>query len=127
MTLLTAPLLTPQAAFEAHLQAWCTAGATTDFGFVHDAAVYEFPFAPNHAARLVVGKAAIVALVCTVPLLGEGWEFHGHAYYPGADPETVTVQFHGSTTARSTGRRYEQHYISLVQVCNGQIIHYSEY
>ncbi len=120
-------LLTPQTAFEAHLEAWRTAGTATDFSFVHDAAVYEFPFDPNPAARRVMGKAAIMALVRTVPLLGEGWEFHGHTYYPGADPQTVTVQFRGSTTARYTGRRYEQHYISLVQMCEGQIIHYWEY
>lgn len=92
--------------------------------FTEDAA-FEFPFAPAGTPKQLTGRAAIVDHLSRLgPLIAFG-DFTLAAVYRCAD----TTIFEASCQGRGvdTDRAYDQKYVAVVRVQDGQIARYADY
>ncbi|WP_067819395.1 nuclear transport factor 2 family protein [Actinomadura kijaniata] len=88
--------------------------------------VLEFPYGPEGYPREVRGKAGLHAYMRNFPEHFQV-EFTDLRFHETTDPALVVAEFRSRGTARSTGRPYEQTYISLVWTENGRISRYVDY
>lgn len=86
-------------------------------------AVYEVPF----MGRTFEGPAAIERFVGAVLPVMDGLAFRDIAIRPMLEPGWVLAQYRGTARIRTTGRPYEQTYVSVFQVRDGKIARYQEY
>jgi ketosteroid isomerase-like protein len=89
----------------------------------HVDAIYEVPF----MGRTFEGPAAIERFVGAVLPVMEGLAFRDIVIRPMLEPGWVLAQYRGSARIRTTGRPYEQIYVSVFHVRDGKIAHYQEY
>jgi uncharacterized protein len=89
--------------------------------------VIEFPYAPPGFAQRLKGREAIAA---HLQALAERLEFNSVAdvvKHETADPEVVIIEYSGFGRGLPTHEPYEQRYISVIRVRDGQIIRYQDY
>jgi hypothetical protein len=95
--------------------------------FAEDA-VLALPYAHAGTPREVVGRDAIIDYI---GLLGDHFSqgiFFGHTFDTMADnPNEVIARYSASTELLSTGRRYENTYVTLIEVREGKVVRYTEY
>lgn len=90
-------------------------------------AVMEFPYAPEGLARRLEGRAAIQAHLEHLSSIIAFDHVGAATVYEGADAEVVVLEFEGFGRGVSTGAAYEQHYVSLIRLREGEIVHYRDY
>ena len=86
----------------------------------------EFPFALP-SPRRVEGREALAAHIA---FLASRIEFLGVSdvvKHETGDPEVFILEFAGSGRAVATGEPFEQRYISVIRLRDGQIAHYRDY
>ncbi len=89
--------------------------------------LFELPYAPEGAVRELRGRDALLAYL---PKVGDLIAFESmslHRVLAASDCETFTLEFSCKGAHPETGARYDQDYISVVQVQDGKIIHYRDY
>ncbi|WAS96449.1 nuclear transport factor 2 family protein [Nannocystis punicea] len=115
------------AALAAHLE-WIARDIERWLELFADDAIVEFPY----AARLglpprLLGKPAIAAYFRRTPAVFRDLRFSGLRSYPGADPDVIVAEVHGSATLFPRGTAYEQDYVMVLECKDGQIARYREY
>ena len=101
-------------------------GADTFVEMVAEDGVMEFPFALP-SPRRVEGREALAAHIA---FLASRIEFLGVSdvvKHETGDPEVFILEFAGSGRAVATGEPFEQRYISVIRLRDGQIAHYRDY
>ncbi|AKT41921.1 nuclear transport factor 2 family protein [Chondromyces crocatus] len=95
--------------------------------FAEDGMV-EFPYAGSLGSPgRLEGKAAIRRYFTEALKSFEGLEFTRRRKHLLHDPDLVIAEVHGSATITTTGRRYEQDYVMVLQTRAGKIVLYREY
>jgi uncharacterized protein len=85
------------------------------------------PYAPPSFTQRLKGREAIAA---HLKALAERLEFNSVAdvvKHETADPEVVIIEYSGFGRGLPKGEPYEQRYISVIRVRDGQIIRYQDY
>ncbi|NIA68642.1 SnoaL-like domain-containing protein [Pelagibius litoralis] len=89
--------------------------------------VFEFPYAPEAAVSRLDGKAALAAYLPKVSELIDIESMELRATYKDAESETFVIEFKCFGSSRLNDARYDQNYISVVQLRDGLIAHYKDY
>ncbi|RSS82168.1 nuclear transport factor 2 family protein [Streptomyces sp. WAC06614] len=115
-----------QQAFRNHL-AYLSAGRITEWVdlFTEDG-VLEFPYAPKGFPARTEGKEGLFAYMRNFP---EHFrvEFVDLHFHETVDPSLVIAEFKSKGVALSTGRPYDQTYISVVETEEGRISRYVDF
>lgn len=88
--------------------------------------VLEFPYAPPGWPDRFQGHAAIHDHMRKFPEHLKV-SFHNIRFHPVSDPELVIAEFDGEGTALSTGRSFQQTYISVIWTEDGRITRYRDF
>lgn len=89
--------------------------------------VMELPFAPPGLKLRLEGRDAIIAHLQTVTKLIKLDAMSNVITHETSDPDVIIVEFEGSGQGVITGEPYDQHYISVIRVRDGNIVHYKDY
>jgi uncharacterized protein len=89
--------------------------------------VMEFPYAPPGFAQRFEGREAIAAHLQSLAGLLEFNNVADVVKHETTDPEVVIIEFSGFGRGLVTGEPYEQRYISVIRVRDGQISRYQDY
>ncbi len=89
--------------------------------------VMELPFAPPGMKTLLEGRDAIAAHFQTATKLIKLNTMSHVVTHETSDPEVIIVEFAGSGQGLATGEPYDQRYISVIRVRDGDIVHYKDY
>ena len=89
--------------------------------------VMEFPFALPNVVQRVEGREALSARISFLSGLIEFNSVSEVVKHETSNPEVFIVEFSGSGKGLATGEPFEQRYISVIRVRNGQIVHYKDY
>ncbi|ADO56429.1 MULTISPECIES: nuclear transport factor 2 family protein [Paenibacillus] len=92
-----------------------------------DNAVFEFPYAPKHFVQVLQGKAAIYEYIKEFPSILRIQHFSSPTIHTTTDPSLFVAEFASEAQAVSTGKPYNQTYISVIKLKNGKISHYKDY
>lgn len=93
----------------------------------HEEAVFEYPFAPDGFPQQVSGKQAIFDNFKDFPNTIKFFEFTDVQMHPTLNPDTLIIEFACRGRAVTTGKPYNQRYISVVQMADGKIARYRDY
>ena len=91
----------------------------------HDDAVFEFPFAAAEPRR-VEGKAAMAAYLATIEgtIVFEGFDLDVCHPIEGGG---VVLEYRSKARMTSSGVRFEQGYVAIIETSGGRIHRYREY
>jgi ketosteroid isomerase-like protein len=93
-----------------------------------DGAIVEFPYAPSTYHKRLEGKEAIFDHYKSAASVMDVLEEKPFVVYPSSDPLVVVVEASIKFHIKSTGKIYDQDYISVVKVReDGKIVLYREY
>lgn len=96
-----------------------------DISFYADNIVARFPYAPEgHTSRLE-GPDAVAGFMRRIPSFAEEFAFGEPTIHETSDG--FIAEYHGGSTFKSTGNRYEQDYISIFKIADGKIQSITEY
>lgn len=87
--------------------------------------VFEFPYAPDGLPTRLVGREAFSSHLSKIAPLLEFGALHLDAVHPSDN--TVVFEFHCQGRGKETALPYDQSYISVVTLRDGQIAHYRDY
>jgi uncharacterized protein len=91
-------------------------------------AVFALPYAPPGTPRETVGRDAIVAFVTMLGDFFPPGAFTGHTFDTLAgDPGQVIARYAVRTTLLTTGKPYENTYITLLAIRDGQVARLTEF
>ncbi|QFT33659.1 nuclear transport factor 2 family protein [Roseibium porphyridii] len=102
-------------------------GSETLLDMVCDEIVFEFPYAPEGAIRRLDGKAALARYL---PRVGKLVSLHTlalHQVTANADHSRFVVEFSCTGESKVTASRYDQDYISVIELRDGLISTYKDY
>jgi len=97
------------------------------FNLFTDDVVFEFPYAQEPNPKRLDGKAALQQYLENMGQVLEITSFTEPIIHIAADAPVFFAQFGASGRNLSTGRSYEQSYISVIKVKDGRIAHYQDY
>ncbi len=91
--------------------------------------VLELPFAPPGFRTPLVGRDAIAAhLQMASNLIKlDNLTVSEVVTHETSDPEVLVVEFAGLGHGLATGEPYDQRYVSVIRVRDGNIVHYKDY
>jgi uncharacterized protein len=89
--------------------------------------VVEFPFAPDAAARRIVGRAAIYEYLRNYPNVIDIKSTPTMVIHGTDDPNVAIAEWSVSGRVISSGNPYEMSYATFVAFQNGLIVSYREY
>ncbi len=92
-----------------------------------DDVVFEFPYALPGGIRRIEGKAALADYL---PRFGELFTMESMALIRAIlsdDGQHAVVEFSAKAHANDTGARYDQDYVSVIDLRNGRISRYRDY
>jgi uncharacterized protein len=89
--------------------------------------VMEFPFALPNVSQRVEGREALSARLGFLSGLIEFHSVSEVVKHETGDPEVFILEFAGVGKGLTTGEPFEQRYISVIRVHDGQIVHYKDY
>lgn len=102
-------------------------GAHSFLQMLADDAVMEFPYAPPGIAGRLEGRAAITAHVNGLGHILTIERMTDLVVYPTTRPGVVVLEFGCLGSGVSTGKPYNQTYISVITLRDGHIVHYRDY
>lgn len=88
--------------------------------------VLEFPYGPEGFPKRVAGKAELYEYMKNFPAHFEV-RFTKLRFHETTDPTLVIAEFSSEGRALSTGRPYDQTYISVVETREGKITRYVDF
>lgn len=88
--------------------------------------VLEFPYPPTGTPDYFKGHAALYDYMQHFPETFR-LKFVNVRFHETVDPALVIAQFNSEGIAISTGKRYDQTYISVVETRDGKISHYKDF
>jgi ketosteroid isomerase-like protein len=100
-----------------------TGDMATIWSLFAEGGVVEFPFAGLRFIDFASLDAAVSPLLAQLPNL----KFTDPAFVPLADPNGVIAKYKGHATVTSTGKAYDQTYISEIHVHRDKVASYTEY
>lgn len=104
------------------------ADAGEDFlAMCSDDIVFQLPYAPDGMVTELRGRDALAAYLPKVAALIAFESLSTPTVHPSQDGETFTVEFSCKGHGVKTKNRYDQDYVSIIQVQNGRIIRYRDY
>ena len=89
--------------------------------------VLEYPYAPPGLNTPIAGRDAIIANfqrirpVLRIDAVTDVFEIEV------SDPDTIVLEFSGRGEGLITKEAYDQRYISVIRMRNGNIVHYKDY
>ena len=89
--------------------------------------VLEYPYAPPGLSTPIAGRAAIVANFQRLRKLLRIDGVADVAEIEVSDPNTVVLEFSGRGEGVITNEAYDQRYISVIRMRDGNIVHYKDY
>ena len=95
--------------------------------FAEDA-VLALPYAPSGTLREVAGRDAIIDYIGLLRDYIPAGIFREHRFDTlAADPNEVIARYSARTELLTTGRPYENTYVTLIQIGDGKVTRYTEY
>lgn len=104
-----------------------SAEATSLLDMCDDNIVFEFPYAPEGFTVRLVGKEALKAYLPTVADLLTIESITLSRVIIAADSEAAMIEFSCKGYSNQTGARYDQVYVSVVELQAGRITRYRDY
>ena len=101
--------------------------ATSFVEMMADDGVMEFPFAPPGLTTRLDGRAAVAAHLASLDGLIAFDAMAVRSVHRTTDPAVTVIEFEASGRGLTTGRPYEQFYISVITVRQGRIALYRDY
>ena len=92
-----------------------------------DNIVFEFPYAPEGFTERLVGKPALEAYLPTVADLLTIETMSLNRVIVAVGSEAATIEYSCKGYSNETGARYDQIYVSVVDLKGGLITHYRDY
>ena len=89
--------------------------------------VFEYPFAPPGLNTPMIGRAAIIANFQRIRKLLRIDGVADVSKIETSDPDTVVLEFSGRGEGVITREAYDQRYISVIRMRDGNIVHYKDY
>ena len=89
--------------------------------------VMEFPYAPAGVAETVHGRGALDRHLQGLSGSVEFASMGEPVVHTTSDPDLFILEYEGSIRGIVTNEFVEQHYISVIRVRGGQIVHYKDY
>lgn len=110
--------------FRRHL---ANVGNPTDVDIYADDIVVEFPYAPRHHTGRLEGREGILRFLTNIGKYFENFEIGEPRIHLTADPNVLIAEYPGRSKSKETGLPYNQNYVAVVTVRDGQIAHLREY
>jgi ketosteroid isomerase-like protein len=88
---------------------------------------FDTPYAPAGYAMHVVGRGPVKDALAGLGSTFEGFVFEVDTIYPGADGETIVVEYRSTGTVKRNGKAYANRYVGIFQVSDGAIARWREY
>ena len=89
--------------------------------------VFEYPFAPPGLNTLMAGRAAIIANFERIRKLLRIDSVSDVSEIATTDSDMVVLEFSGRGEGLITKELYDQRYISVIRMRDGNIVHYKDY
>ena len=89
--------------------------------------VFEYPFAPPGLHTPMIGRAAIIANFQRIRKLLRIDGVADVSEIEASDPDMVVLEFSGRGEGVITKEAYDQRYISVIRMRDGNIAHYKDY
>ena len=102
-------------------------GAATFPEMFAEDGVFEYPFAPPGLATRMVGQAAIIANFQKIRKILRIDGVANVCEIATSDPDMVVLEFSGHGEGLVTKEAYDQRYISVIRMRDGDIAHYKDY
>ncbi|MBW9110669.1 nuclear transport factor 2 family protein [Microbacterium ureisolvens] len=115
-----------QQAFQSHLDLLSAGRIPEWVELFTDDGVLEFPYGPEGFPKAVTGKTELYDYMRNFP---EHFavEFSAPVFHLTVDPTLVIAEFSSTGHAITTGRPYNQRYISVVETVDGRIRRYVDF
>jgi len=101
--------------------------ATSFLDMCADTIVFEFPYAPEGFTERLIGKAALEAYLPTVGDLLTIESMSLGRVFISSNSDAATVEFNCKGYSNETGARYDQDYVSVIDLKDGLITRYRDY
>lgn len=101
--------------------------ATSFLDMCDDNIVFEFPYAPEGFTERLVGKPALEAYLPTVADLLTIESMNVNRVIVATGSDAATIEFSCKGYSNETGARYDQIYVSVVDLKGGLITRYRDY
>jgi ketosteroid isomerase-like protein len=92
---------------------------------VADDIVYEAPYYNEMATKR--GKAEMAAMLGAVEDRFTSILYEVTAFIPALDPDLVIAEVRGDHAVKDSDRRYQNHYLMLMQFRDGKVVHWREF
>ena len=89
--------------------------------------VFEYPFAPPGLNTPMIGRAAIIENFQKIRKLLRIDAVADVSEIGAGDPDMVVLEFSGRGEGVVTKEAYDQRYISVIRMRDGNIVHYKDY
>lgn len=93
----------------------------------HPEGVFEFPFAPDGYNKKLEGIEAISEYMAGFPDKINITKFTKHEVFERADGTEAAIEFTCEGVVVQTGRKYHQHYFSVIKTKGGKITLYRDF
>ena len=90
-----------------------------------DDIVYEAPYYVEMGVRR--GKAALAAMMGAVEERFTSILYEVTAFIPALDPDLIIAEVRGDHAVKDSDRRYQNHYLMLMQFRDGKVMHWREF
>lgn len=95
---------------------------------VAENAVFEYPYATEGAPERIEDREEIVRRALEGGLkTRRNLRFLDAQISPMLDPEWVVIEFRNESVTADTNQPYNQHFLNLIRVIDGQIIYFKEF
>lgn len=88
---------------------------------------FDTPYAPDDYAVRVVGRGPVKDVLTGMGSTFERFVFEVDMTYPGADEETIVVEYRSNGTVKRNGKAYANRYVGIFRVRDGAIVLWREY
>ncbi len=89
--------------------------------------VFQFPYAPMGTVTELRGRNTLAEYLPEIGAMITFESMNEPVTHPSKDGETFILEFSCRGSGTDTGARYDQQYISVIQLREGRIIHYRDY
>jgi ketosteroid isomerase-like protein len=120
------------AANEQLVRALFAAGSARDFtgmtAMLADDVEFDLAFAPDMLPMPTIGRQAVHELIANV--IGgmfDPFVLQVVETYQGADPEVLVAEYTSSGVVKHNGNRYENRYVGIFRIRDGEIVFWREY
>jgi len=90
-----------------------------------DDIVYEAPYYAEMGVKR--GKAELAAMMGAVEERFTSILYEVAAFIPALDPDLIIAEVRGDHAVKDSDRRYQNHYLMLMQFRDGKVVHWREF